>query len=311
MIARSDGRRVAAGVILGISLAAFAWADRSFGVAATVFHAIAQLFYEKSQLAELREPSQIALFRTHGAVLGVLVASGLICSPWLTRHARRWWAIFAVAYAIRAAIWIAGSNLPLVPGDSCHYVEIASSIYHGEGPVKHYVESFFTDYSQKILRTGAVLDDWATPLFAYLLAIAYRVTGVVPGDSLEATFAVAKGLSFALNLLTFPALYLFARRRWDRGHRPRIHRRAGNPAGSRPVRRLRASRKPGGADVGPSRLDLDGGLGSATAPGAGDGRWHRACSRGWRSSRATRQWPWPRPVAFMDCSRTIASISAP
>ena len=70
---RGSGRRLAAGVVLGLSLSAFAWADRSFGVAATCFHAIGQLFYEKSQLAELREPSQIALFRVHGAIFGIMV----------------------------------------------------------------------------------------------------------------------------------------------------------------------------------------------------------------------------------------------
>ncbi|MDB5349552.1 MAG: hypothetical protein JWN86_799 [Planctomycetota bacterium] len=210
----TNRRSLAAGLALGAILAAGAWADWSRGWVGPVFHAIGQLFYEKSALAELREPSQIALFRVHLLVLGGIVMLGLLASPRLSRHGRLWWAIFAVAYAIRAAIWIAGSNLPLVPGDSCHYVEIATSIYHGEGPVKHYVESFFTDYRKWILQGRGILDDWATPLFGYLLAAAYRLTGVVPGDSLEATFAVSKGLSFVLNLVTLPVLYLFARRRF-------------------------------------------------------------------------------------------------
>ena len=55
---------------------------------------------------------------------------------------------------VRAAIWTAGGNLPLVPGDSCHYVEIASSIARGEGPVKHYVESFFRDYKEDTDRSS-------------------------------------------------------------------------------------------------------------------------------------------------------------
>ena len=49
-----------------------------------------------------------------------------------------------IGYVIRAIIWICGGNLPLVPGDSCHYLEVATSVLRGEGPVKHYVESFFT-----------------------------------------------------------------------------------------------------------------------------------------------------------------------
>ena len=35
----------------------------------------------------------------------------------------------------RAVIWICGGNLPLVPGDSRHYVEVATSALRGEGPV--------------------------------------------------------------------------------------------------------------------------------------------------------------------------------
>src|SRR5262249_9575351 len=100
-----------------------------------------------------------------------------------------------------------------VPGDSSHYLEVATSVYRGEGPVKHYVESFFLDYPE-IRRGQGVLDDWATPLWAYVLAAAYRLTGGVPGRSLEASVAVAKGTSFVLNLLTLPALYAFARRRF-------------------------------------------------------------------------------------------------
>ena len=120
-----------------------------------------------------------------------------------------------VAYAIRATIWTAGGNLPLVPGDSCHYIEIASSIARGEGPVNHYEESFFIDYPP--IRQGkGILDDWATPLYPYLLAGTYRILRIEPGESLEATLAVAKGLSFVCNLLTLPALYFFARRSYGR-----------------------------------------------------------------------------------------------
>ncbi len=103
-----------------------------------------------------------------------------------------------------------------MPGDSCHYIEVARSVYRGEGPVKHYVESFFRDYPS--IRAGdGVLDDWATPLWAYLLSCVFRVLGIVPGEDLTATFAVAKGTSFVLNLLTLPVLYAFARRRYGPG----------------------------------------------------------------------------------------------
>ncbi len=208
--------RALAGAVLATIVAAFALLDRGSMWPTAIFRPIAQLFYEQSSLAVLREPSQVVLFRMHLLILGAFVAIVLIAGPWMSRHGRRWVAVFAVGYAIRAAIWIAGSNLPLVPGDSCHYVEVATSILRGEGPVKHYVESYFHDYPA-IRRNEGVLDDWATPFFAYVLAGSYLVAGVAPGDSLEATFAVAKGLSFALNLATLPLLYLVAYRRFGSG----------------------------------------------------------------------------------------------
>jgi len=214
-VPQTRGRGLAVGLVLLGLIASLLWLDRDQFWSRPLFRAIASLVYEKSALADLREPSQIALFRMHLAVLAGILAVGAILYEWVEPHVRRWIATFAVAYAIRAALWIVGSNLPLVPGDSSHYVEIASSILQGEGPVKHYVESFFKDYPQ--IREGrGILDDWATPLYAYLLAGAYRLTGVVPGESLESTFAVAKGLSFVLNLITLPILYVFARRRFTR-----------------------------------------------------------------------------------------------
>ncbi len=216
-----DGAGRGASLAIGLGLlgaiAGGLWFDRDHRFSSAAFRAIASLAYEQSAIAELRAPSQIPLFRMHLSVFLGIVAVGVIVGAWGGARLRRWIAIFAVGYAIRACLWILGGNLPLVPGDSSHYVEIASSILQGEGPVKHYVESFFKDYPQ--IREGrGILDDWATPLFAYTLAGAYRLTGVVPGDSLESTFAVAKGLSFVLNLLTLPALYVFAARRFS----PRI-----------------------------------------------------------------------------------------
>jgi 4-amino-4-deoxy-L-arabinose transferase-like glycosyltransferase len=214
---RAEGRLLwtAAGLGLLALVAVAAWADTATGWFATAFHFVAHLFYEKSALAEIRAPSQLELARAHFFILTPALAAGLIAAPWLTSHLRRFWAVLCLGYAIRAAFWIAGGNLPLVPGDCCHYVEVATSVYRGQGPVKHYVESYFLDYRKHgILDGRGVLDDWATPLWAYVLAAAYRLTGVVPGASPDATFAVAKGTSFALNLLTLPLFYVFARRRF-------------------------------------------------------------------------------------------------
>ncbi len=212
---RAGRRLVASGLILALALAVGGWLDHSTGWVDRGFDAVAHLFYEVPVLERLRRPSQLALVRMHLGIALALAAAGLVASPRLDRHGRAWWAIFVAAYAIRASAWIAGGNLPLVPGDSCHYIEVATSIVRGEGPVKHYVDSFSIDYAP--IREGRpVLDDWATPLYSYVLAGAYRLLGVEPGSSLEPTMAVAKGVSFFANLLTLPALYLVARRRFDR-----------------------------------------------------------------------------------------------
>ncbi|HEV3122572.1 MAG TPA: glycosyltransferase family 39 protein, partial [Isosphaeraceae bacterium] len=210
-----SGRRF---TVLGIGLlallAAGAWADIATGGRWLdwCFDQLAHFFYEQPLLAAVRRPGQLVLFRAHLAIALALAACGLVCARGLSGHGRRLWVVFWVAYAIRATIWTIGGNLPLVPGDSSHYIEVATSIYRGEGPVKHYVESYFRDYPA--IRAGrGVLDDWATPLYSYVLAAAYRLTGVNPGESLEQTVAVAKGVSFLCNLLALPVLYGLARRR--------------------------------------------------------------------------------------------------
>jgi len=209
-------RRTAAAVALAVAVALLAWADRAFGWVGPAFDAVAHLFYEVPVLAAVRRPTQLPLLRGHLAVLGLLAAAGALASTRLGPHARRCVAVFLVAYAVRAGVWVAGGNLPLVPGDSCHYLEVATSVYRGEGPVKHYVESYFRDYPA--IRQGrGVLDDWATPLHAYVLAAAYRLVGVEPGRNLEETVGVAKGVSFALSLVAVPVLYTFGRRRFDPG----------------------------------------------------------------------------------------------
>ena len=72
-----------------------------------------------------------------GLALGALARAGTAGAGWRSS---------ASATRFAPSIWICGGNLPLVPGDSCHYLEVATSVLRGEGPVKHYVESFFRDY---------------------------------------------------------------------------------------------------------------------------------------------------------------------
>ena len=80
--------------------------------------------------------------------------------------------------------------------------------------MKHYVGSFFRDYSH--IREGrGGLDDWDTPLDAYLRALAFRLAGLSPDSPIEARITAAKACSFIINILCLPALYIFARRRYD------------------------------------------------------------------------------------------------
>ena len=159
-----------------------AWLDWRTGWITPAFDFVAHQFYEIPMLA--RDPPAVPA--PAGAVRTWRSARRCWCSGWrcvarLGGHGRAWLAIFWVGYAIRATVWICGGNLPLVPGDSCHYLEVATSVYRGEGPVKHYVESFFTDYP-RIRQGQGVLDDWATPLDAYVRALRFRLAGVDPGD---------------------------------------------------------------------------------------------------------------------------------
>jgi hypothetical protein len=204
---------IAAALLAGATSLLAAWLDFRYGWIAPSFDAVAHQFFEVSLLARLRRPSQLVLTRWHLAIFSAYLTLALAVGPWLSRHARAWLAILGFAYVLRAAIWICGSNLPLVPGDSSHYVEVATSVLRGEGPLKHYVESFFADYPA--IREGrGVLDDWATPLDAYVRALTMRIAGIAAGDPAETRFAAAKACSFALNLLALPALYGFARRRF-------------------------------------------------------------------------------------------------
>jgi Dolichyl-phosphate-mannose-protein mannosyltransferase len=210
----SSGRWVALALLTATVAVAAAWLDAQFEWITVAFDLVSRQFFEVSPIARVRRPSQLVLVRWHLAAGSVLVVAGLLAASRLNRHGRLWITIFGVGYLIRALIWILGSNLPLVPGDSCHYIEVATSVLRGEGPVKHYVESFFRDY-WRIRENQGVLDDWATPLDAYVRAGFFRLAGLGPASPLAERLAVAKACSFILNLLALPVLYVFARRRYD------------------------------------------------------------------------------------------------
>jgi hypothetical protein len=210
----STGRWVTLALLVATVAVAGAWLDSRYEWITVAFDLVSRQFFEVSPVARVRRPSQLVLVRWHLAIGSILAVAGMLLSTRLGRHGRWWVAIFGIGYGVRALIWVWASNLPLVPGDSCHYIEVATSVLRGEGPVKHYVESFFRDY-WRIRENQGVLDDWATPLDAYVLAGFFRLAGLGPHASVDARFAVAKTCSFILNLLALPILYVFARRRYD------------------------------------------------------------------------------------------------
>ena len=213
--ANNPRRWLAVGVGLAAAFVVGIIAEGRWGWVEPAFDAVAHMFFEVSMLARIRHPSQVALVRGHLLVVGSLMIAAAFASGFVTPHFRRFAWILVLGYIVRAAAWTIGGNLPLIPGDSCHYLEVAQSVYRGEGPVKHYVESFFSDY-RAIREDRGILDDWATPLHAYVLAGAYRLTGVEPGVELERTVGVAKGVSLLFSFLALPAIYGFGRRRFDR-----------------------------------------------------------------------------------------------
>jgi 4-amino-4-deoxy-L-arabinose transferase-like glycosyltransferase len=210
---QTKARWIAAALAVGAGSIVAAWLDLRYGWITPAFDFVAHQFYEVPVLARVRRPSQLALTRWHLAMLSAYLTLGLAAGPWLSRHGRAWLAVFGAGYLIRAIIWICGGNLPLVPGDSSHYLEVATSVLRGEGPVMHYVHSYFRDYP-RLLEGRGVLSDWDTPLDAYVRAGVFRLVGLGPGSSLDARIVAAKACSFVLNLLAMPALYAFARRRY-------------------------------------------------------------------------------------------------
>ena len=156
----------------------------------------------------------------------------------------------------------------------------------GEGPVKHYVESFFGDYPR--IREGrGVLDDWATPLDAYVRAAAFRIAGVRARQPAGAAVRRRQGVQLRPQPAGTPGLYVFARRRFG----PRVAlwamARAGHPSGPCDLCGVHPAREPGRADLDPGRLDPDGGL-------AGRSR-RRPGRRSRRPRRNLRRTGHPRP----------------
>jgi hypothetical protein len=210
----TNGRFCSAAFCCAAAVVVAAWLDARYGWITSAFDAVAHLFYESPIVAFIRRHSQLVLVRWHLGIGAGLMVLGLVVAGRLSRHGRWVLTVFALGYAIRAAVWICGGNLPLVRGDSCHYIEVATSVLRGEGPVKHYVGSFFNDYPH--IREGrGGLDDWDTPLYSILVALATRALGFGADSPLLARLAIAKGCSFLFNILCLPALYIFARRRYD------------------------------------------------------------------------------------------------
>src|SRR4051794_4893114 len=112
----SPGRLVPlAGLGLACAAGLLAWADARWGWVETAFDAVAHLFFEVPMLARVRRPTQVPLVRVHLVAFSGLTAAGLLAWRRLSPHARACWGVFLVAYALRAAAWVAGGNVPLVP----------------------------------------------------------------------------------------------------------------------------------------------------------------------------------------------------
>ena len=224
-----------------------AWLDARYGWITPAFDAVAHQFYEVPLLAAVRRPSQLVLVRWHLAIGSALLVLGLLLAPWLGRHGRAWLAIFGIGYAIRAVIWICGGNLPLVPGDSCHYLEVATSVLRGEGPVKHYVESFFSDYPRIRAGPGRArrLGDAAGCLRARA-GLSARRSGPGRARSRRGSSPPRRAASSST---CWPCPRSTSSLGGDIGCRVALwdDGRAGGPAGPRDLRRIRAAGKPGGA----------------------------------------------------------------
>ena len=109
-----------------------------------------------------------------------------------------------------------------------------------------------------------------------------------------------------------PALYVFARRRYGSPGRDLDDGRAGRSSGPCDLRRIRAAREPGGADVDSGRLDADRGLARRSRAGerSGPGPWRRGSAAAWPSCRARPRWRCWRPPGSSPSSLTADDGSA-
>lgn len=189
-------RRYATVLIISFGLIAWltgAWVEPCFDWVAGFFT------FPGHPLLQIRRPSQLPLFAWHTRILIALLGLVLVIWPRCSAERRWLWAAVLIGYALRAAVWCIGGNLPIVPGDSAHHWCIADAVYHGQGPTLDYVASFFRVYP----RWGMV-DDWSMPLYSVYLAGAFSVAG--------SSIAVAKTATFLINLATIPSLFFLARR---------------------------------------------------------------------------------------------------
>ena len=164
------------------------------------------------------------------------------------------------------------------------------SVYRGEGPVKHYVESFFTEYPKIVQGRGA--PDLTgqlrlTPTFARGRSCSRRRAVAVAGDHGSAARRDAASCSTCSACLCSTSLRVGDpdRRRGARGDD-----RARRSACPRDLRRLRSTREPCRPDGSPGHL--------VSSPRSGmrktEARWHwiwsglaGLCGQAWPSWLAT------------------------
>ncbi len=251
--------RIAPALLAGAVAIVAAWLDLRYRWITPAFDWVAHQFYEVPLLARYRRPSQLILVRWHLTIGSTMLVAGLMAAPWLTRHARAWLTIFAVGYAIRAIVWICGGNLPLVPGDSCHYLEVFDLGAPRRGAGQALCRELLHELSPNPRRPGRArrLGHTAGRLRAGLRD-ADRRSGT-GGSS-----GIADRRREGMQLPHQPALSPGALRLRPASVRPphgdRRHGRAGDPAGPCDLRGLRAPREPGRPDLDPGDLVADRGL---------------------------------------------------
>ncbi|MFM7591889.1 MAG: hypothetical protein ACKO85_08850, partial [Isosphaeraceae bacterium] len=135
-------RAVASAALLVCGIALIIGFSPVMSVLVAVHGWVAHQFFEVPQLAAIRQTSQVVLLRYHLASWMIFSGLFFMVSGRLQFETRRFWQVLFAGWAIRAGCWIIGGNLPLVPGDSCHYIETANSVAMGLPSSKHYVESF-------------------------------------------------------------------------------------------------------------------------------------------------------------------------